>query len=101
MDFTLILVIGAGLFLAYKLLFAKKVDAAIANAGGVDKLVRERLDLIDKANPELKGNTTVDLVTKWQAARKTAAEANCPDAVKAFDDAFKLLNAEGTEKGTK
>ncbi len=96
MDLSLILIIGAICFIAYKALFAKKVDAAVASAGGIDKLIQERISGLEKVTTT-GANTTVDLVTKWQAARKSASEANCADAVKAFDDAFKLLNAEGTK----
>ena len=96
MDITYILIIGAVLFLGYKLLFAKKADGT-TNAGALDKVIQDRLTGLEKVTNAENANTTVDLVTKWQAARKTAADAKCEDAVKAFDDAFKLLNAEGTK----
>lgn len=40
-------------------------------------------------------NVTVDLVKKWAAARKAVEDAGITEAVKSFDDSFKLLNAEG------
>lgn len=96
MDVSQIVLIVGGLVLAYKFLLKGRVSGFIAKA---DAYLDNK---VSKATPT--GSTvptsgkTVSLVQKWADARAAAVDAGRVEAVKSFDDSFKLLNAEGNSQ---